>query len=275
MKGESLSLPHRVAPGRKVALAEIDPDDRGPFDDKNDPRVKKQLDADLANLVELQERLFGEQRQGLLVILQAMDTAGKDGVLRRVVGPLDSRGVSVASFRAPTSEDLAHDYLWRIHARAPARGQMVFFNRSHYEDVLVVRVNELVPKSVWKRRYEHIVAFERTLVDEGTRVVKLYLHISKDEQKRRLQERLDDPDKNWKFDAADLKAREQWDAYIEAYQDALERTSTEHAPWWIVPANRKWYRDLLVARLLVTTLEEMDPRYPKVKLDVKRVVIPD
>ena len=193
-----MKLAHRVEPGEKVRLADIDPDDTGPFSGKSDPKVEKHLTDLQTRLSELQERLYAEQRRGVLVVLQAMDTAGKDGVLRKVVGPLDSRGVDVATFKAPNTEELAHDYLWRCHLRAPRRGDMVFFNRSHYEDVLAVRVLGLQPKSVWRKRFDHINDFERMLTDEGTRVVKIYLHISKDEQKKRLQERLDEPDKRWK-----------------------------------------------------------------------------
>jgi PPK2 family polyphosphate:nucleotide phosphotransferase len=207
-------------------------------------------------------------------VLQALDTAGKDGVLRKVAGPLDSRGVNVASFKAPNSEELAHDYLWRVHQKTPRKGDITFFNRSHYEDVLVVRVLDLVPKEVWKRRYDHINGFERMLSDEGTRIIKFYLHISRAEQKRRLQERLDDPDKHWKFEAGDLKMRARWDDFMEAYEDVLERTSTDYAPWYVIPADHKWARDLAVARVLVEVLEEMDPQYPKVKLD-PGIVIPD
>jgi PPK2 family polyphosphate:nucleotide phosphotransferase len=270
-----MKLAHRVAPGDKVKLAAVDPDEKGPFDGKSDKKYEKELNGYLARLTDLQERLYSEQQRGVLVVLQAMDTAGKDGVLRKVVGPLDSRGVYVWTFKAPNSEELAHDYLWRVHQKAPKKGELVFFNRSHYEDVLVVRVLGLKPKSVWKQRFDHLNDFERLLTDEGTRVVKIFLHISKDEQKRRLQERLDDPEKHWKWESRDLEMRERWDDFMEAYDETLSRTSTEHAPWWIVPANRKWYRDICVARILVDLLEEMKPDYPKVQFDTSKVVIPD
>jgi PPK2 family polyphosphate:nucleotide phosphotransferase len=271
-----MRLAYRAEPGKTFRLSEVDPDDKGPFDSKNAPEVQKQLERDLTRLIELQERLYAEQRQALLVVLQAMDTAGKDGVLRKVVGPLDSRGVHVATFKAPSSEELAHDYLRRCHMKAPRRGDMVFFNRSHYEDVLIVRVLDLVAKGIWKKRFDHINAFERMLSDEGTRVVKIYLHISKDEQKKRLQERLEDPEKHWKFDEADLKMRARWDDFMAAYEEAISLTSTEHAPWWVVPANRKWYRDVCVARILVEALEEMDPKFPTAPdFNPKRIIIPD
>lgn len=270
-----MPLPTLVSPGTKIRLSEIDPETKGDFTGKSDPQAATQLNEDLARLVALQDRLYAEQKQAVLVVLQAMDTAGKDGVLRKVVGPLDSRGVNVASFKAPNEEERAHDYLWRCHEHAPRKGQMVFFNRSHYEDVLVVRVKELVKPAVWKRRFDHINAFEKMLSDEGTHVIKIYLHISKDEQKRRLEERLADPERRWKFDPADLDARAQWDAYMDAYEDAISRTSTKHAPWHVVPANRKWFRDLSIARILVELLESIDPQYPPIPDGLTGLVIPD
>ena len=266
---------YRVVEGEKFSLRDIPTDDKGPFSGRDDPAMQEQLAADLERLAELQEKLLAEERRSVLVVLQAMDTAGKDGLLRKVVGPLDSRGVNVQTFKAPSHEELAHDYLWRVHQRTPARGHMTFFNRSHYEDVLVVRVMGIAPRDVWERRYRHINEFERMLVDSGTQVVKLYLHISRQEQKRRLQERLDDPTKHWKFDPGDLVARSKWDDYMRAYEEALSRCSTDHAPWWIIPADRKWYRDLAVARILVELLEKMDPRHPRHDLDVSKIVIPD
>jgi PPK2 family polyphosphate:nucleotide phosphotransferase len=270
-----MKLGRKVKPGERVRLAEIDSNDKGDFDDKKDPAAEKQLERDLKRLEELQEVLIADTTQGLLVVLQAMDTAGKDGVLRRVVGPLDSRGVYVESFKAPNSEELAHDYLWRAHKRLPKRGEIGFFNRSYYEDVLVVRVMDLVEKSRWKKRYQHINELERMLTDERIRVVKIFLHISKEEQKQRLEARLADPDKRWKFDPRDLEARKHWDEYVEAYEDVFQKTSTEWAPWYIVPADRKWVRDLAVARILVEELELMDPRPPRVDLDPSTVKIPD
>jgi PPK2 family polyphosphate:nucleotide phosphotransferase len=270
-----MSFAHLVPPGSNLRLKDIDPDEKGEFDGKNDPEVQLRLEKELRRLSDLQERLYAEQKRSLLVVLQARDTAGKDGVLRRVAGPLDSRGVQVVNYKAPNAEELAHDYLWRVHQHVPRRGDIGFFNRSHYEDVLVVRVLDLQPKSIWKRRYDHINAFEQMLSDEGTRIVKLYLHISRGEQKKRLQERLDDPDKHWKFDEGDLKMRAKWNDFDDAYEEALSRTSTEYAPWYVIPADRKWYRDLAVARVLVDTLEEMAPEYPKIELNTANVVIPD
>jgi PPK2 family polyphosphate:nucleotide phosphotransferase len=265
----------RVTPGDKVSLGDLDPARKAGYTGKDDPAVLVRLSRDLAALSELQEKLFAERRRAVLVVLQALDTAGKDGVLRHVVGPLDSRGVSVRSFRAPSEEELAHDFLWRLHPHAPARGHMSFWNRSHYEDVLVARVEKLVPRAVWEKRYQHINEFERMLVDSGTVVVKLFLHLSRQEQKRRMEERLHDPRKQWKFDPADLQARARWDDYHQAYEEALTRCSTPWAPWWIIPADHKWFRDLAVARILVETLEELGPRYPAPSADYSELVIPD
>jgi PPK2 family polyphosphate:nucleotide phosphotransferase len=270
-----MKLAHRVEPGATLRLADIDPRDKGPFEDKGDPKLAELREKSLARLSELQERLYAEKRAGVLVVLQAMDTGGKDGVLRHVVGPLDSRGVNVISFKAPNDEELAHDYLWRVHQHTPRRGDMAFFNRSHYEDVLVVRVLGLAPKAIWKKRFDQINAFERMLTDEGTRVVKLFLHISKAEQKKRLEERVEDPDKHWKFEQADLDMRARWDDFQRAYEEAIARTSTAYAPWYVVPADRKWFRDVAVAQVLVELLEDIDPRYPKKVIDPKTIVIPD
>lgn len=263
----------RAEPGKRLKLGDIDTAAKGSYDGKDDPRVATDLAKDLARLVELQEMLMAEGKQSLLVVLQALDAAGKDGVLKKVAGPLDSRGVFAWSFKAPAGDELAHDYLWRVHNRVPRKGEIAFFNRSHYEDVLVVRVMGLAPKSRWEKRYGHIRAFEQMLADEGTRIVKIYLHISKDEQRARLQERLDEPAKNWKFDPRDLDMRARWDDFREAYEDAIEATSTADAPWYVVSADRKWARDLAVTRLLVETLESMDPRYPKPTYDPSKITI--
>jgi PPK2 family polyphosphate:nucleotide phosphotransferase len=269
-----MGLAKRIKPGHTVKLADIDPGEKDGFSGRDDPKYQEELAQKIARLTELQEKLYAEQKQSLLVVLQALDTAGKDGVLRKVAGPLDSRGVYVWSFKAPTTEELAHDYLWRVHNKTPRKGDIAFFNRSHYEDVLVVRVMDLKPKEVWKKRYDHINAFEKMLGDEGTRIVKFYLHISRKEQKKRLEERLSDPDKHWKFEPGDLKMRARWDDFMDAYDEALARTSTDEAPWYVVSADHKWARDLGVARVLVDTLEDMNPQYPKVELP-PGIVIPD
>jgi PPK2 family polyphosphate:nucleotide phosphotransferase len=209
----------------------------------------------------------------VLVVLQALDTGGKDGVIRRVFDGVNPQGVRVASFKVPTEEELDHDYLWRVHKAVPGRGEMVIFNRSHYEDVLVVRVHNIVPPEVWKKRYEQINAFERHLAENGTTILKFYLHIDPEEQKERLQARLDDPTKRWKFRLGDLEERKLWNDYTEAYEEALSKTSTEHAPWYIVPANRKWYRDLVISSVLVETLKNLDMTYPEPEENLDGVVV--
>lgn len=211
---------------------------------------------------ELQELLYAEHKHKVLILLQGMDTSGKDGAVRKVLRETSPQGVRVVSFKKPTEPELDRDYLWRVHTHVPARGELVVFNRSHYEDVLVVRVHSLVPESVWKKRYEHINAFEQMLTDEGTTVLKFFLHISRDEQRERLQARLDDPTKRWKFQHGDLAERKRWDDYMRAYEDVLEKTSTKWAPWTIVPADRKFLRDYVVAGAVVKTLEGLKMKYP-------------
>jgi PPK2 family polyphosphate:nucleotide phosphotransferase len=222
----------------------------------------KETTRRLDELGALQERLWAESKQALLVVLQGIDASGKDGTIRRVAGAFNPQGCPVSSFVVPTPEELAHDFLWRIHHRVPGKGQIGIFNRSHYEDVLVVRVRSLVSEDVWRARYGQIRDFEQLLGDTGTTVVKLFLHISPDEQRERFQARLDDPNKRWKFSLGDLDVRTQWQEYMRAYEEALAETSTDAAPWYVIPADRKWFRDLAVATILAQTLAEMDPRYP-------------
>jgi len=224
--------------------------------------AKAALDAELAALADLQVRLFAEDRQALLVVLQAMDAGGKDGTIRTVLTGVNPAGVRVTGFGVPSDEELAHDFLWRVHRETPSRGEIGVFNRSHYEDVLVARVRGLVPPAVWRRRYRQIREFERHLVEEGTAVVKLFLHVSKEEQRARLQDRVDSPDERWKFRKGDLDDRARWADYMTAYRDALRATSTDRAPWYVVPADRKWARNLAVARILRHHLEQLDPRFP-------------
>lgn len=268
-----MALTHRIKQGSKVSLDDIDPAETGPYRGKDDPKVVRQLQEDVERLKELQERLYAEGKQALLVVFQAMDAGGKDGTLRHVVGPLDSRSVHVVAFKAPSEEERGHDFLWRVHAHAPRKGEITVFNRSHYEDVLIGRVMKLAPKEIWSQRYDHINAFERLLAAEGTRVVKFFLHISKDEQKRRLEERIADPEKRWKFDPGDLPVREKWDDFRKAYEVALSKCSTDWAPWHVVPADNKWYRNLAVARTLVKTLEDMAPKFPEPSFDYRSIVI--
>ena len=231
------------------------------------------FDDEIAAVSELQQRLFAEDEHAVLVVLQAMDAGGKGGTIRSVMNGLNPAGVDVNGFGVPSEEERAHDFLWRIHAHTPARGQIGIFDRSHYEDVLVVRVKELVPEDRWRRRFRHIVDFERMLTDEGTTVIKLFLHISSEEQRERLQDRADDPDERWKFRMGDLDDRALWDDYHEAFQDAIRRTSTDDAPWYVVPGDRKWVRDLVVAKVLRHHLQQLDPQYPPADDDVAGLVV--
>lgn len=251
----------RVRPGAIVDLADFAPDSTDGFDgSKSD--AKDQSSELSERLGELQVLLHASRAAKVLIVLQGMDTSGKDNTARRVFHAVNPLGVRVAEFKRPTEVEAAHDFLWRVARQTPRDGEIVIFNRSHYEDVLVVRVEELVPPERWERRYAHIVDFERRLTDEGTVICKFFLNISADEQRERLQKRLDDPAKHWKFEHGDLDSRRRWDRYQEAYQTMLERTSTDHAPWYVVPADRKWFRDLLVARVLVDALEGLDMHWP-------------
>ncbi|REC98734.1 PPK2 family polyphosphate:nucleotide phosphotransferase [Microbacterium sp. AG157] len=261
----------RVEPGFR--LVDIDPRSTPGYDgDKNDGRAD--LEAGRAPLEGLQERLFAQSVAGtatgsVLLVLQAMDTAGKGGIVRHVVGAVDPQGVELASFKKPTAEELEHDFLWRIEKRLPDAGRLGVFDRSHYEDVLIGRVRELAPRDEIERRYGAIVSFEARAADMGIRVVKVMLHISKDEQRERLGERLERPDKHWKYNPSDVDERKLWDAYMDAYQVAIERTSTPIAPWHVVPADRKWYARLAVQQLLIDALEDIDPRWPAADYDVE------
>jgi PPK2 family polyphosphate:nucleotide phosphotransferase len=260
MSADPLRLsPH--PPGATASLA--DADARLPDHVEVDKqKLEHELDELTEGLDALQRRLHANGTRALLVVLQGRDASGKDGTLRKVFGPLDPLGVTATSFKAPTEEELRHDFLWRVHRAVPGRGTIGAFNRSHYEDVLVVRVRGLAPESVWRPRYEQINLFERILVENGTVILKFLLHISREEQRERLLARLSDPEKYWKFNANDLAERDLWDQYTEAYREALARTSTEAAPWYVVPADSKRVRDVLVARTIVETLERMDPRWP-------------
>ncbi|MEM7115656.1 MAG: polyphosphate kinase 2 family protein [Chloroflexota bacterium] len=220
-----------------------------------------------------QARLYAEGKQKLLIVFQAMDAGGKDGTIRRVFQGVNPQGVRVHSFKVPSKKELAHDFLWRIHKVVPGKGMIGIFNRSHYEDVLVVRVHDIVPESIWRPRYEQINQFEKLLHDTGTRILKFYLHISPEEQKERFQDRVDEPSKNWKFSFDDLKKRTFWGDYMEAYEEMLQRTTTTYAPWHVIPADQKWYRNLAISRVLLNTLKEMNPQYPPPEGDLSNVVI--
>jgi PPK2 family polyphosphate:nucleotide phosphotransferase len=263
---------HRLEPGRTVDIGQLDAADTSAA--PGDKETTRAATEPLAlRLAELQEVLWARNEEKVLVVLQGIDTSGKGGTIEHVFGAVNPAGLRVVSFKAPTEPELSRDYLWRIHAHVPAAGEIGVFDRSHYEDVLVVRVEDLVPKSRWRRRYDHINAFEQMLVDEGTTVVKLFLHISADEQKERLQARLDEPDKHWKFRTSDLDARARWDAYEEAFSDAISRTSTDHAPWHVIPADKKWYRNWAVATIMVDVLDGMDLTWPGPAEDLSGVVI--
>ncbi len=240
---------------------------------KSKNEAREELHELHIRLGDLQQRFFVDRRKKLLLVLQGMDTSGKNGTIKHVFRGVNPQGVHVASFEKPSTRELAHDYLWRVHKRTPCNGEIMIFDRSHYEDVLAVRVNNLQPESVWKKRFRHINDFEHMLVDEGTVILKFFLHIDRKTQKERLQERLDTPAKNWKFDPSDLVARSKWEAYEKAYEEVFEKTSLPHAPWYIIPANKKWARNLLMARIVVTCLEDMQLSYPKVDYDPSKIEI--
>ena len=258
-----------VKPGRNIELKDFDPNDTSEFDDKKKEgqkaflKINKEIEA-------LQELLFAEGKQRLLVILQAMDTGGKDGVIRKVFEGVNPQGVRVAPFKTPSILELAHDYLWRIHQQTPKKGEIVIFNRSQYEDVLAVRVLNLKPQEVWSKRYHHINEFERLLVDEGTIILKFYLNINLEEQAERFLDRLQEPDKHWKFNPGDLDDRKLWDDYMQAYEDMLNKTSTNWAPWYVIPSNKKWYRNLLIATIVRDTLVDMKMEFPAPTPDLER-----
>jgi len=260
-----------IKPGSKVRLKDYDPAATPGVKDK--VTALEQLAQDRADMCDLQEKLYAENRRALLVVLQAMDTGGKDGTVKSVLSGVNPTGVEIMSFKAPSEEERDHDFLWRIHSRVPRRGNIGFFNRSHYEDVLVVKVRKIVKAKEIEPRYEQINAFERLLVENGTTVLKFMLHISKAEQKERLQERLDDPHKHWKFNPGDLEDRKLWGEFRAAYETALSRCSTDHAPWYVIPADRNWARNAAIAAIVRETLEDMNPRYPKVTWDPKSFTI--
>lgn len=264
---------HRVEPGKVVRLGEVSPDGKELGLNRKD--AEKEFEKLRDELIVWQEKLYSHGKQSLLIVLQAMDAGGKDGTIRHIFKGVNPQGVQVASFKGPSSEELSHDYLWRIHQETPARGMIRVFNRSHYEDVLIVRVDNLVPEEVWQKRYEQINHFEKMLVENRTTILKFYLHISKEEQKGRFQDRLDDPEKHWKFSLQDVEKRKQWNDYMDAYQDVLSRCSTPWAPWHIIPANQKWYRNLAIMKSIIATLRDLNPQYPPAEPGLTDVVIGD
>lgn len=243
-----------------MRLDRLDPGDTHGLDRD---QAEKGTEIQLERLVDLQDRLWAEGRQAVLVVLQGIDTAGKDGIIRKVMTAFNPQGCPVTSFKVPSAEELAHDYLWRVHQHVPKKGEIGIFNRSHYEEVLVVRVHRLVPMRDWSKRYDQINAFERMLTETGTTIVKFFLSIDRDEQRERLQARYDDPTKRWKFSMGDLEERKLWDDYQAAFEDALSKTSTDWAPWYVIPANRKWFRDLAVSTILADTIAGLKPAYPE------------
>jgi PPK2 family polyphosphate:nucleotide phosphotransferase len=256
----------------KVKLAKFDPDYAGNLEKE---ATKAETEKLKARLDDLQEILYAQNKYSLLIVLQAMDGGGKDSTIDHIFSGINPQGFRIANFKAPTPEELSHDFLWRIHAHVPPKGYIGIFNRSHYEDVLVVRVDELVSKDIWQARYEHINHFERLLADSDVVIRKFYLHISKEEQKARFQARLDDPKKHWKFSTGDLPVRAQWDEYMKAYEDAISNCNTEYAPWHIIPANRKWVRNYFVTKTLVEALESLPLQFPAAEEGLETVVIPD
>jgi PPK2 family polyphosphate:nucleotide phosphotransferase len=262
----NFSKHYRVKPGQRVRLTDSDPDDTAGAHKKD---VQERLAQNVAKLTVWQQRLYAEGRRAVLLILQGMDTSGKDGTVAHVMSGLNPQGCRVTSFKKPSTLESSHDFLWRVHQAVPARGEIGIFNRSHYEDVLVVRVHSLVPKPTWSRRYEQINAFERLLAENDVTVLKFFLHISKQEQLERLRERLADRTKLWKFNPVDLEERKLWKHYMAAYEDALSRCSTDAAPWFIIPANKKWVRNLAVSEILLETLQRLDPQYPKPAVNPK------
>ena len=264
---------YQVRPGQKINLSAIDPDEHSLY-----PRLSKNshlpvFDALRDDLQTLQKVLYAQNKHRVLVVIQAMDTGGKDGCVKHVFSRVDPQGIHVVPFKKPSERELAHDFLWRVHQRVPGNGEIVVFNRSHYEDIIAVRVKKIFPKSVWEPRHRHVVDFERMLAEEGTTIVKFFLHISKDEQRQRLQSRLDNPDKHWKFNPDDLKDRARWGDFMKAYGDLISRTSTEHAPWHVIPANRKWYRNLAIAQVMKETLTALDMDFPPRTWDPRDMVI--
>ena len=259
----------RVKPGNKINLDDIDADFKPA--DLDSEEAAHQLERSTEKIRDLQHLMYAEDRRSLLVVLQGRDAAGKDGTIRRVFGPMNPQGCRVTSFKVPSKMEAAHDFLWRCHFAAPKRGMVGIFNRSHYEDVLVVRVHDLVPKKIWSKRYDHINDFERLLVDSGTVILKFYLHIDREEQLERFKKRIDNPKKNWKISDADYSERPYWDEYTRAFEEAISKCSTGDAPWFVIPANRKWFRNLAIAGIVVDTMEDLGMRYPEPEVDIDEI----
>lgn len=258
-----------VEPGKKVRLDHRDPDDTGHIKSKKAAYVE--MEKNLSGLGELQSVLYAENKRSVLIVLQGMDAGGKDGTIKHVMGPLNPQSCKVCSFKAPTDEELSHDFLWRIHQRIPKTGQIVIFNRSHYEDVLIARVHHLVDKKVWSKRYRQINDFEKLLTENNTHILKFFLHISKGEQLKRLRERIDEPAKNWKINPKDFEERKYWADYVRVYEDALSRCSTSYSPWFVIPANKKWFRNYAVSQIIADALDALKMKYPKPDVDISKL----
>lgn len=268
---------YRVKEGQAIELSKIDPNDTGDFSKDRDGKkaARKNLKSQIKNLAELQNKFYADGSKALLIVLQALDAGGKDGTIRKVMTGINPQGVQISSFKAPSTEERAHDFLWRIHKVTPKKGMIGIFNRSHYEDVLVVRVRNFAPESVWSKRFEAINDFEQNLVNEGTEIIKVYLHIDKAEQKRRFEDRLNIPEKNWKFNPGDLEDRALWGDYQKAFEDVFTKTSKERAPWYVIPANNKWYRDTLISQIIINKIEAMGLAYPSIDYDPSEIIIRD
>jgi len=264
-----------VKPGAGANLGNISTSEKTLFEQSTKDSFQPVFDRLQNELRELQKVLFAQQKHRVLVVIQAMDTGGKDGCIKYVFSGIDPQGIHVQSFKKPNEDELAHDFLWRVHQRVPRNGEMVIFNRSHYEDIIAVRVKKIFGEDVWKRRQRHVLEFERMLTEEGTTIVKFFLHISKDEQKRRLESRLANPGKYWKFHPEDLADRARWDDFMTAYDEVIGKTSTEAAPWYVIPADRKWYRNLVVAQIMVNTLKGLKMEFPKIDWDPKSIKVED
>jgi len=258
-----------VEPGSNLRLKKIDPAFKDEHESQKSAAIETQRHVD--RMTELQYLLYADGNRSLLIVLQALDAGGKDGVVRHVFSAMNPQGTSVFGFKQPSKLEAAHDFLWRAHLRAPGKGEVVIFNRSHYEDVLVVRVHKLVPKPIWSKRYELINNFEQTLVDNGTRILKFYLHISPVEQLERFKQRLDDPQRHWKISESDYFERELWSDYIDAFEEGMERTSTKHAPWYVIPSDHKWFRNLAISAIVADTMEDMDLKLPPTNVDIVEI----
>ena len=264
-----------MKPGTKIDFAKFESGEKSLFKGEGKSEFEAQFRTLQDQLQDLQKMLYAQNQHRILVVMQAMDTGGKDGCIKHVFSHIDPQGIHVRSFKKPSEEELSHDFLWRVHSKVPPRGQLVIFNRSHYEDIIAVRVKKLFPDEVWKRRQRHVVEFERMLAEEGTTIVKIFLHISKKEQKKRLEARLENPEKHWKFNPDDLADRARWEEFMTAYEEVISKTSTEFAPWFIVPADRKWYRNLCVARIMLDTMKKLDLKLPKIDWDPGGIKIED